>query len=206
MRKSWTLVAAGAFALLGATAFIAKPSTDVPIDPAPGFTLPSAGGKSVSLDDYKGKYVVIEWWNNGCPYVRRHYKGNMQELQKEFTADGAIWLTICPSAPGKQGHVEADAAKSMMKELGGSPTEILLNPEGDVARKYEAKTTPQMVLISPKGEILYNGGIDNAPNGRAPEGEKFVNYLKQAYAEAKAGKEISVKKARPYGCDVKYKS
>ena len=206
MRKNWTLAAAGAFALLGATAFIAKPSADTPIDPAPSFTLPAASGKSVSLDDYKGKYVVIEWWNNGCPYVRRHYKGNMQELQKEFTADGAIWLTICPSAPGKQGNIEPDAAKTMMKQLGGSPTEILLNPDGDVARKYEAKTTPQMVLISPKGEILYNGGIDNAPNGRAPEGEKFVNYLKQAYSEAKAGKEVSVKKARPYGCEVKYKS
>lgn len=216
MKKIGIIGIAGAVALASIAAFTfnqgpAAESSAAPAfatigEAAPSFTLPASNGKNVSLDDYKGKWVVLEWWNNGCPYVKYHYQGNMQKLQKEFTDDGAIWLSICSSAQGQQGYVTAEEANKLMESLKGSPTAVLLNPEGDVGKKYAAKTTPQMFLISPKGELMYDGAIDNAPNGRVPAGEKLVNYIKQAYEEAKSGKEVSVKKTRPYGCNVKYKN
>lgn len=216
MKKIGIIGIAGAVALASIAAFTFRQSPTAEVsarnevatigEAAPSFSLPASSGKTISLDDYKGKWVILEWWNNGCPYVKYHYQGGMQKLQKEMTDDGAVWLSICSSAPGQQGYVTAEEANKLMASLKGVPTEVLLNPEGDVGKKYGAKTTPQMYLISPRGELLYDGAIDNSPNGRVPAGEKFVNYIKQAYDEAKAGKDVTVKKTRPYGCAVKYKN
>lgn len=172
---------------------------------APDFSVASSAGKNVSLGDFKGKYVVLEWWNHQCPFVMRHYGGNMQALQKKMKDEGVVWLTICSSAPGKQGHVSAEEANRVMKENGGSPAFILLDADGKVGKLFGAKTTPQMVLISPKGEVLYNGGIDDAPNARTKEEmAQAQNFLLKAYAQAKAGQPITNPAERPYGCGVKY--
>lgn len=169
---------------------------------APTFALKGADGKEYRLEDYRGKYVVLEWWNYQCPIVARHYSaGNIQRQQKDLTGKGVIWLTIAGSAEGKQGFVGADEARKVMTEKGGAPTAILLNPAGDVGMKYKAKTTPHVFLISPKGEILYDGAIDDNPSGR----NKEVNdLLLTAYAEASSGKPVTVAKSQPYGCGIKY--
>lgn len=172
---------------------------------APPFTLPAADGKSVSLSDFKGKYVVLEWWNFECPFVVKHYSGNMQKLQKEFTEKGVIWLTINSSAPGTQGHVNGERALAIMKEKNGSPTHILLDHDGKVGRAYGAKTTPHMFLISPEGVILYDGAIDSIRSSNVADIEKAENYLVKAYNEASSGKPVSTPKTQPYGCSVKYK-
>jgi peroxiredoxin len=172
---------------------------------APDFTLPSSSGKQVALNEFAGKYVVLEWWNHQCPFVRKHYDaGNMQKLQKEMTEKGAVWLTIVSSKEGAQGYVTADQANEIMKNEKGSPSFVLLDPTGVVGKKYEAKTTPQMVLISPKGEVLYNGAIDSIPSAKQADIATADNYLLRAYGEAIAGKEISMPKTKPYGCSVKY--
>lgn len=171
---------------------------------APAFTLDSAEGKKVSLEEFRGKWVVLEWWNYQCPIVRRHYSaGNIQRQQAELKEKGVVWLSICSSAPGKQGHVDGSKATEVMKAGEGSPFAVLLDPTGEVGKKYGALTTPHMFLISPKGEILYNGAIDSNRSGRQADSE-VQHYLMDAYAEASAGKEVTVKKSQPYGCDVKY--
>jgi peroxiredoxin len=173
--------------------------------PAPNFTLPSSTGKQVSLADFKGKYVVLEWWNHQCPFVRKHYdSGNMQKTQKELTDKGVVWLTIVSSKEGAQGYVTADQANDIMKREKGVPTFILHDPTGEVGKKYDAKTTPQMVLISPKGEVLYDGAIDSIPSSRISDLDKAENYLLRAYGEASSGKAVSMPKTKPYGCNVKY--
>lgn len=169
---------------------------------APTFTLESASGKKVSLADFKGKWVVLEWWNNGCPVVQRHYNsGNIPKLQAEMKEKGVVWLSIASSAPGKQGHVTVDNARATMDKTKGVPADILMDPTGAVGKSYEAKTTPQMVLISPKQEVVYNGAIDNNSRGNQTE---VINYLVQAYNEASAGKAVTTPKTQPYGCGIKY--
>jgi peroxiredoxin len=172
---------------------------------APDFTLPSSTGKEVSLTDFKGKYVVLEWWNHQCPYVVKHYNsGNMQATQKALTEKGVVWLTIVSSKEGAQGYVTPDQANEIMKEKKGVPTFILHDPSGVVGKKYDAKTTPQMVLISPTGEMLYDGAIDSIASSKIADLEKAENYLLRAYNEASAGKAVSMPKTKPYGCNVKY--
>jgi len=194
------------FAVAAAIAVLvaAKPVTKPALEPAPTFSLPSSGGGTVNLADFKGKYVVLEWWNHGCPVVQRHYRANnIQTLQKQMKDKGVVWLSICSSAPGAQGHVTGEEGAKVMKESKGSPHAVLLDPTGEVGKKYGAKTTPHMFLISPDGNTLYNGAIDNNSRGNLPAGE-VVNYLVKAYEEASAGKEVSEPKTRPYGCSVKY--
>ncbi len=172
---------------------------------APVFSLPGTDGKTYSLDEYEGKYVVLEWLNFGCPYVKRHYNsGNMPELQKEFTGKDVVWLSVVSSAPGKQGYYEADAMNKQNKKMGGLQTAILLDPAGDVGRMYGAQTTPHMYVINPEGTLIYKGGIDDQPRARESETKNANNYVRAALTEAMNGKEVSVKTARPYGCDVKY--
>lgn len=169
---------------------------------APQFTLSNAKGKSISLESFKGKYVVLEWWNHECPYVARHYaNGGMQKLQKDMADKKVVWLTINSSAPGKQGHVMQGNAKATMDTNKGVPAEILLDPSGVVGKKFGAKTTPHMYLISPKGELIYNGAIDS---NRSGNDSQSVNYLVQAYIEATSGKAVSMPNVKPYGCSVKY--
>ncbi len=174
-------------------------------EPAPAFTLTGADGKAYSLADYKGKYVVLEWTNHDCPFVKKHYKsGNMQSQQKELTGKGAVWLSVISSAPGKQGHVDAAGANALTQSRGAAPTAVLLDPSGDVGHQYEAKTTPHMYVVAPDGKLIYMGGIDSVPSSDADDIAKATPYVKVALAEAMGGKPVTNASTKPYGCSVKY--
>ncbi|MDQ2986951.1 MAG: redoxin domain-containing protein [Armatimonadota bacterium] len=198
MNKTILSLTAFGVAVAAMAAFATAPS-------ASDFTLPSSTGKQVSLADFKGKYVVLEWWNYQCPFVVKHYSsGNMQETQKELVEKGVVWLTIVSSKEGAQGYVTPEQANEIMKEKKGVPSFILHDPSGVVGKKYDAKTTPQVVLISPAGEILYDGAIDSIPSSRIADLEVAENYLLRAFNEVSAGKPVSMPKTKPYGCNVKY--
>lgn len=172
---------------------------------APPFTLKSVDGKEYSLADFKGQYVVLEWVNYDCPFVRRHYgSGNMQSLQKEYTEEGVVWLSICSSAPGKQGYFDIPELKERMKDAEAVPTAYLTDPKGEVGRKYEAKTTPHMFVINPEGVLLYAGAIDNRPSTKVDDNEGATNYVRAALDAAMQGKPVEVQTSKPYGCSVKY--
>lgn len=172
---------------------------------APAFTATDTQGKSVSLAQFKGKYVVLEWHNHDCPFVKKHYgSGNMPKLQKQWTAKGVVWLAVVSSAPGKQGHVDGAGAEGNMKKAGAVPTATLLDPKGDLGRLYGAKTTPHMFVISPQGTLLYTGAIDDKPTPDAGDIAAAKNYVSQALTEAMAGKPVSEPATTAYGCSVKY--
>ena len=174
-------------------------------EPAPGFTTIDSNGKNVSLADYKGKYVVLEWTNNECPFVRKHYgSGNMQAQQKEFTGKGVVWLTVISSAPGKQGHVDGKQANELTKSRNAAPTAVLLDEKGDVGRLYGAKTTPHMFIVDPAGKLIYAGGIDSIASPDPEDLPKATQYVKVALTEAMSGKPVSQAVTAPYGCSVKY--
>lgn len=173
---------------------------------APDFTLADSNGAKHSLTDYEGKWVVLEWVNFGCPFVRKHYdSGNMQNLQKTYTDKGVVWLSICSSAPGKQGYFDGDELRTEIKDNGSHATAYLVDPDGIVGRMYEAKTTPHMYIINPKGVLVYAGGIDNIASTDRDDITKATNYVRETLDAGFAGKEIAVKGSRPYGCSVKYK-
>jgi len=194
-------------ALVLLSAFAAHASETAGVDsPAPLFTLRDATGATQSLDKFKGKFVVLEWVNFDCPFVGKHYgSGAMQELQRTMTARGIVWLSICSSAPGKQGYFEGDELKERIAAEHASPTAYLLDPEGSVGKMYNAKTTPHMYIIDPKGTLIYAGGIDNLATTDKSDIAKATNYVKVALQEALDGKPVAVKNTRSYGCSVKYK-
>ena len=172
---------------------------------APDFTATDSNGGKHTLSEYAGKYVVLEWHNNGCPYVRKQYNsGNMQKLQKEWTARGVVWLTVISSAPGKQGYVTGDQENAYLKQMNAAPTAVLLDPAGKLGHLYDAKTSPHMFIILPSGTLGYNGAIDDQPTPDPASVAGAKNYVAQALAEAMAGKPVSVPTSRPYGCSVKY--
>ncbi|HKQ18103.1 MAG TPA: thioredoxin family protein [Candidatus Eisenbacteria bacterium] len=173
--------------------------------PAPAFDAVDVDGKLVQLDAFKGKYVVLEWVNFGCPFVGKHYgSGNMQELQKKFSERGVVWLSICSSAPGKQGHVTGDEAKELIAEKEAAPTRFLLDPKGIVGKLYGAKTTPHMFVINPKGILVYNGAIDDRPSTKRADIKDAKNYLTAALESSLAGNKVEIAATQPYGCSVKY--
>ncbi|PTX95916.1 thioredoxin family protein [Spartobacteria bacterium LR76] len=173
--------------------------------PAPDFTLKDASGKEVKLSDFKGKYVVLEWVNFGCPFVKKHYgSGNMQALQKELTGKGVVWLSICSSAEGKQGYFPNDEVAAAVKANGSHATDYLLDTPGTVGKLYGATTTPDMFLINPEGELIYKGAIDSAPTPDPTTIKDATNYVRVAFEEASAGKAVSNPSTKPYGCSVKY--
>ena len=174
-------------------------------DPAPAFTLTATNGETRSLADLKGKTVVLEWWNYECPFVGKHYgSGNMQKLQREWTAKGVVWLTISSSAPGKQGYVDAAKANGWMEEKGAAQTAVLLDHDGKVGRAYGAKTTPHMFVIDSKGTVVYAGGIDDKPSTDQADIATAKNFVSAALAEVTAGKRVTMAISQPYGCSVKY--
>jgi len=174
-------------------------------EPAPAFTATDSNGKSVSLAQFKGKYVVLEWHNQGCPFVVKHYgSGNLPKLQKEWTAKQVVWLAIISSAPGKQGFVDGKGANQDMQEHNAAPTATLLDPKGEVGRLYGAKTTPHMFVINPQGQLIYNGAIDDKSSADPADIPAAKNYVTQALTEALAGKPVSQPTTPPYGCSVKY--
>ena len=164
--------------------------------PAPEFTAVSSTGQTVKLSDYKGKYVVLEWTNNQCPFVKGQYdSGKMQAQQKKWTGQGVTWLTVCSSAEGKQGYLDAAGTNQLLKDKGASPTLSLLDKTGTVGHLYGAKTTPHMFVINPEGKVIYNGAVDD---------RKEKNYVDAALTEARANGTVSVDQTQPYGCSVKY--
>lgn len=172
---------------------------------APEFTLTDASGKKVSLADYKDKYVVLEWVNFDCPFVRKHYDSkNMQGLQGTYTGQEVVWLSICSSAPGKQGYFEGETLTKRIKEEGMKSTDYLVDADGAVGRLYDAKTTPSMYVIDPKGVIIYAGAIDDKPSANPDDVKGAMNYVSEALTAAKAGKAVSTSWTKSYGCSVKY--
>lgn len=169
------------------------------------FTLEDTTGQTHSLTDFKGNYVVLEWTNHQCPFVVKHYvKGHMQAAQKELTDDGVVWLQVVSSAEGKQGYVTAAEGERLRGELAMHSTATLLDADGSVGKAYDARTTPHMYLIDPDGTLIYQGAIDSIRSTRASDIEKAINYIKAAYANAKAGAPIDPATTKPYGCSVKY--
>ncbi len=175
--------------------------------PAPNFKLEGADGRAHSLTHYAGKYVVLEWTNPQCPFVKKFYGSEaMQELQKKETARGVVWLRINSGAPGHEGSQTAAEMASYVKENHVAATASLLDPSGQVGHLYGARSTPQMFVIDPKGSLIYAGGIDNKPSADPADIASATNFVAQALDEAMAGKPVSTPTARPYGCSVKYAS
>lgn len=175
--------------------------------PAPAFTAVDSDGKSRSLAEFAGKTVVLEWTNHDCPYVVKHYgSGNMQALQKAATAQGVVWLTVVSSMPNSQGYVTAPQANELTRKRSAAPSAVLLDPDGIVGRAYDARVTPHMYLIDPKGTLVYMGGIDSIRSTNVDDIPRAVPYMKNALAELAAGKPIANAVTPAYGCTVKYKS
>ncbi|MBL0057860.1 MAG: thioredoxin family protein [Elusimicrobia bacterium] len=173
---------------------------------APDFSLQDIQGKMQSLAKRRGQFVVLEWVNHGCPFVKKHYdSGNMQALQKEFTGKGVQWLSICSSAEGKQGNMSPAQWRITAKEKGGFATAILLDDWGRVGHLYGAKTTPHMFIVDPKGILIYQGAIDDTPSTDPADVKTAANYVRAALDEALAGKPVTTGETKPYGCGVKYK-
>lgn len=206
-----TTCAALVLALLTAVAF--APPVAAQTDQAsvgnqvPDFTLTSADGETYSLSDFEGKYVVLEWLNFECPFVGKHYgSGHMQELQKTYTDKGVVWLSIVSSAEGKQGYYPPKEMLKQKKKHNGNMRAILMDPSGKVGKKYGATVTPHMYVISPEGKLLYRGGIDNRPTTDEADIKGATNYVEKALTAAMNGEEVSPKRAKPYGCTIKYAS
>jgi len=173
--------------------------------PAPDFSLNDLSGKNHDLSDLKGKFVVLEWVNFGCPFVRKHYGSeNMQRLQKEFTEKGVVWLSICSSAPGKQGNETPETAKTGLSRFGSAASAYLVDQDGKVGRLYGAQTTPDMFVINPEGILIYAGAIDDKPTPDPSTVSGANNYVEAALKEAESGKAVSVPSTKPYGRSVKY--
>jgi peroxiredoxin len=200
-RLSLCAAFAGALLALPSSAQMARVG-----DAAPAFTATDSQGKAQSLDQYRGKFVVLEWHNQGCPYTKKHYvSGNMQTLQKEWTGKGVVWFTVISSAPGAQGFVTASQENDYLAQMHAAPTAALLDPDGKLGRLYNAKTTPDMYVIDPAGKLVYTGAIDNRPTPDAEDIKGADNYVSDALTAAMAGKPVATPYTRSYGCSVKYR-
>lgn len=172
---------------------------------APGFSVADTHGAMHSLEQYRGKWVVLEWLNHECPYVRKHYDGGaMQALQKKYADQGVVWLSVVSSAPGKQGHFPNERANRLTREKNAAPHAVLVDEDGTVGRAYDARTTPHMFVIDPQGNVVYMGGIDDKGTTRAADLQSARPHVDIALQEAMAGKPVSVPVSPPYGCSVKY--
>ena len=177
---------------------------------APEFSALDALGKSHKLSDFKGKLVVLEWTNPGCPFVKKHYSGdktgNMQSLQKEFTTKGVVWLSINSTEAASVDYLTPDKLTSWQREKSAVPTAMLMDESGKIGQLYGAKTTPHLYIISPQGVLLYAGGIDSVASSRVDDIKTATNYVRQGLTEALAGKPVSVAVSKAYGCSIKYKT
>ena len=190
---------------LGSDYVPADLATRVVGQPVPDFTLADSNGRSVSLSQFRGRTVVLEWNNPECPFSRKHYdSGNMQRTQAAATREGVVWLTINSGAPGNQGHMDGAETNAFLASSGASPTAYLLDPRGEVGRAYGAMTTPHMYVINGEGTLVYAGAIDDRPTADPDDIEGARNHVLAALAELRAGRPVSVPSSRPYGCNVKY--
>jgi peroxiredoxin len=173
--------------------------------PAPDFHGTDSNGKTQSLDQYRGKFVVLEWHNHDCPYTMKHYEsGNMQSLQKQWTAKGVVWLTVISSAPGTQGYMDAAQENAYLSKSGARPSAVILDPTGAIGHLYDARTTPNMFVIDPGGKLIYAGAIDDHPTTEVSDIRVSKNYVTAALTEAMNGQTVQTAYTRPYGCSVKY--
>lgn len=173
--------------------------------PAPSFSGTDTHGQTHKLSDYRGKFVVLEWTNKDCPYTRKQYdSGNMQTLQRQWTSQGVVWLTILSSAPGHQGYMTAAEENAWIGKVHAAPSAAILDPSGVIGHAYEAKTTPHMFIIDPNGKLIYEGAIDDHPTTDPADVPQSKNYVSAALNQAMAGKPVAVTYTRPYGCSVKY--
>ena len=173
--------------------------------PAPDFTLSDLSGKAVKLSDYRGSYVVLEWVNPECPYVEKHYGSrNMQGLQKDYTAQKVVWLTINSTREGHSEYYPPQKMAGWLKQMNAAPSATLLDPTGKVGRAYQARTTPHMYIVDPKGQLVYAGGIDDKRSTSQSDVKTAKNFVRAAMGEALAGKSISAASTSPYGCSIKY--
>ena len=196
-------VALGASFLMG-TAAHAAPAVG---QKAPDFVAMDTSGKQHRLSDFAGKFVVLEWTNPGCPFVRKHYgSGNMPATQKAATAKGAVWLAVNSTERAASDYLKPAALAGWMKEQGAAPTATLMDEDGVIGQAYGARTTPHMFIIDPKGVLVYAGGIDSIASSRPDDIKTATNYVNQALGEAFGGKPISAASTRPYGCSIKYKT
>lgn len=196
-----TLVLAAALSVMAAPALAAVSVGQ----PAPAFSAADSNGKRHSLAEYRGRTVVLEWVNAGCPFVQKHYgSGNMQRLQAEAAKQGAVWLTVNSGAPGKQGHVDGKGANAFVADAKARPAAYLLDGDGRIGRAYGATTTPHMYVVRGDGVLVYAGGIDDKPTADQADVAGAKNYVLAALADVKAGRAVAVPAARPYGCSVKY--
>ena len=199
---SITIAAIAAFAL--ATPLAAAQKTGAL---AQDFKLTDVNGKTVQLSQFRGKTVVLEWHNPGCPFVSKHYSsGNMQATQKAARQQGAVWLTINSGAKGKQGHMTGAEAKSLIARKNIQSSNYLFDAKGLVGKAYGAKTTPHMYIIDGAGTLVYQGGIDDKPTANPADIKDARNHVLAALNEMKSGDKVSVTQARPYGCSIKYAS
>ncbi|MCB2007478.1 MAG: thioredoxin family protein [Burkholderiaceae bacterium] len=200
-----TLLSSAALAGLGvSTTVLAAPAVG---QKAPAFSLPDTAGKTVALSSFRGRHVVLEWVNPGCPYVRKHYgSANMQGTQKEVTAAGVVWLAINSTEEAASDYLAPEQLAAWMREQQAGATHTLMDVEGTVGKAYGARTTPHMYIIDPQGLLVYAGGIDSIASSRVADIKTAVNYVKQGVREALAGQPISSATTRPYGCSIKYKT
>ena len=201
-----SLIASAALMAFSALPSLAQASATVG-QRAPDFTLQDTAGQPVRLSDYKGKTVVLEWTNPGCPFVRKHYdSGNMPATQKDATSKGVVWLSINSTEKASSDYLEPAQLMAWKAERKSAPTAVLMDEEGTVGKRYGARTTPHLYIVNPQGQLVYAGGIDSIPSARPADIEKATNYVKVGLAEALAGKPISAATTPPYGCSIKYKS
>lgn len=174
--------------------------------PAPDFTLQDTSGKPVKLSQFKGKPVVLEWLNPGCPFVRKHYQGNFQALQKDFTQRGVVWLAINSTRDDSPDYLSPPQLARWMQDKGASPSATLMDEDGKVGTLFGARVTPHMYIVNAQGLLVYAGAIDSVPSARVADIEKATNYIRQGLGELLAGKPVSVPTSQAYGCSIKYKN
>jgi peroxiredoxin len=196
-RTAARTVALAAAAALTAAAFMASNASAAVQSgkAAPAFLGVDSNGQAVSLAEYRGKTVILEWTNDGCPYVQGQYRGAMQALQKETTGAGIVWLSVISSRPGSQGYADGARANQLTKSRSAAPTRVVLDPKGLIGRLYDARTTPQMFVIDKTGLVQYQGAIDD---------QRGKNYVRAALADMNAGRPVAVAATKSYGCAVKY--
>ncbi len=201
-----TAVALTAGALIASTAQAAPaPVTGAS---APAFTGVTAAGETISLADFAGKTVILEWTNDGCPFVKKHYAAppsNMQTLQKNAAADDIVWISVISSAEGEQGYADAGRAIELTTSRGAAPAHVVLDEAGTVGKLFGAKTTPHMFIITPEGELAYDGAIDSKASAKVDDIAVATNYVTAALADLNAGTPVATPVTKPYGCAVKYK-
>jgi hypothetical protein len=192
--------------LAAGLALIAMPAPAAPIvgQAAPDFSAKASDGRTIRLADYRARTVVLEWTNPGCPFVQKHYKGNMQKTQAAARAQGVVWLTVNSGAPGKQGHMTGPEADGFVRATRATTSAYLLDSGGQVGRLYGARTTPHMFVIAPGGRLVYAGGIDDIPSADVADLPKARNMVLAALSDLKAGRAVRTPEARAYGCSVKY--